>query len=144
MIRILFEEQKISYIKCKLHILYSFWVCHDWVISFRWFFIISAVPGNVCSTSFDFSLLYKLIRNTLSLLSSPTRGWGIKPLKGDITDLDDVERIRHNRNVLANNTELKLTNSVFKYLVNDLSQVCAINFKIRAANNSIFFQLCFL
>ncbi|CAG2192711.1 unnamed protein product [Mytilus edulis] len=97
---------------------FSRWKCtHDQLN-----LLFPAVPGNVCSTSFDFSLLYKLIRNTLSLLSSPTRGWGIKPLKGDITDLDDIERIRHNRTLLANNTKLKLTNSDFKYLVNDLSQ----------------------
>lgn len=56
-------------------------------------------------------------------MSTPTRGWGSKPLPGDITEEDDIERIRQNRNVLAHNTEFKLKDSDFQNLWTDLSQV---------------------
>lgn len=81
-----------------------------------------AVQGNVKAKNFDFTLLYKLIRNTITHMSAPTRGWGSKPLPGDITEEDDIERIRENRNLLAHNTEFKLNDSDFTNMWTDLSQ----------------------
>lgn len=56
-------------------------------------------------------------------MSAPTRGWGTKPLQGDITEEDDIERIHENRNLLAHNTEFKLNDSDFTNMWTDLSQV---------------------
>lgn len=56
-------------------------------------------------------------------MSTPTRGWGQHPLPNDIREEDDIERIRHNRNILAHNTEFQLNDFDFLKLWTDLSQV---------------------
>lgn len=75
------------------------------------------------SSKFDFPLLYKLIRNTITPVSTPTRGWGHNPLPNDIREEDDIERIRHKRNLLVHNTDFQLNDSDFNNLWTDLSQV---------------------
>lgn len=86
--------------------------------------IISVVPGNVSSSKFDITLLYHLIRNTITPLPSPTSGWGSSPLPGEITEEDDIERIRHHRNLSAHDKELTLEDLDFNTKWADLSQVC--------------------
>jgi hypothetical protein len=51
----------------------------------------------VASANFDFTLLYKLIRNLVTAIPAPTCGWGPWPLPGHLNETDDVERIRHLR-----------------------------------------------
>jgi hypothetical protein len=57
----------------------------------------------VVSADFDFTLLYKLIRNLLTAIPPPTCGWGNKPLPGHLNETDDIERIRYLRNYLSHN-----------------------------------------
>ncbi|CAC5395395.1 unnamed protein product [Mytilus coruscus] len=79
--------------------------------------------GQVKTTDFDSSLLYKLIRNTLNhKIAPPTRGWGSTPLSGDKYEADDIERIRHYRNKIAHNTEFKISNKQYQNQWNELSQ----------------------
>ncbi|XP_052087894.1 uncharacterized protein LOC127724932 [Mytilus californianus] len=79
--------------------------------------------GQVKSTDFDSSLLYKLIRNTLNhKIAAPTRGWGSTPLSGDKSEADDIERIRSYRNKIAHNTEFKISNKQYQDQWNELSQ----------------------
>jgi hypothetical protein len=47
----------------------------------------------VVSTDFDFTLLYKLIRNVLIAIPAPTCGWGNPPSPGHVNKTDDIERI---------------------------------------------------
>ncbi|VDH98267.1 Hypothetical predicted protein [Mytilus galloprovincialis] len=97
---------------------FSYWKCSSDQLAV----LFPGAPVNVKSTDFDFSLLYKLTRNTLTTLSAPTSGWGSQPLPGDITKEDDIERIRHSRNLLAHNTEFRLNDSDFNNMWTDLSQ----------------------
>ncbi|XP_061194554.1 uncharacterized protein LOC133202710 [Saccostrea echinata] len=50
------------------------------------------------SSMFDVSIMYKLLRNYVEDLPTPTKGWGKKPDIGDIKETDDLERIRIYRN----------------------------------------------
>jgi hypothetical protein len=73
------------------------------------FLFISGGDVVVVSTDFDFTLLYKLIRNLLIDIPAPTNGWGILPRTVDVKEADDIERIRHLRNIINHKTKLKLT-----------------------------------
>ena len=77
----------------------------------------------VVSTDFDFTLLYKLIRNLLTTIPAPTCGWGYQPSPGDINKTDDIERIRHLRNILAHNSNFEICETDFSTYWTDLSQV---------------------
>ena len=77
----------------------------------------------VVSADFDFTLLYKLIRNLLTAIPAPTCRWGIEPLPGHLNETDDIERIRYLRNFVAHNTELELGDADFSTNWTDLSQV---------------------
>ncbi|VDH92688.1 Hypothetical predicted protein [Mytilus galloprovincialis] len=77
---------------------------------------------------FDVPLMYKIIRN-LNLVPRPTQGWDnqIPPLATEITEGDDIERIRRVRNEIVHrgNTNVQdseLTNyfSIFKDLASRL------------------------
>jgi hypothetical protein len=46
----------------------------------------------VVSTDFDFTLLYKLVRNLLITIPPPTCGWGNPPSPGHVNETDDIER----------------------------------------------------
>ena len=77
----------------------------------------------VVSTDFDFTLLYKLIKNRVTAIPAPTRGWGIQPLPGHLNEADDIERIRYFRNFLAHNAYFEICDTDFFTHWNDLSQV---------------------
>ncbi|XP_061189952.1 uncharacterized protein LOC133197762 [Saccostrea echinata] len=59
-----------------------------------------AAGGPVSSTDYDTSLLYTLLRNTVKI-AVPTGGWSKEPRYCDISQGDDVERIRFARNSLC-------------------------------------------
>lgn len=100
-------------------------LCDQFVSYLIWlFFYIPVSGGQVKSTDFDSSLLYKLIRNTLNhKIAPPTSGWGTEPLPGDRSEADDIERIRCYRNKIAHNTEFKISNKQFLKQWEDLSKV---------------------
>ena len=75
------------------------------------------------SADFDFTLLYKLFRNLVTAIPAPTRGWGIQPLLTHLNETDDIERIRHLRNILAHNSKLEISEADFSTLWTDLSEV---------------------
>ena len=77
----------------------------------------------VVSTDFDFTLLYKLIRNLLTAIPAPTCGWGNRPLPGHLNETDDIERIRYLRNELAHNSDFEICDTDFSTYWTDLSQV---------------------
>ena len=79
--------------------------------------------GQVVSADFDFTLLYKLIRNFLTTDPPPTYGWGNPPSSGHVNETDDIERIRYLRNLLAHNSKFKICNTDFFTHWTDLSQV---------------------
>ncbi|XP_071138239.1 E3 ubiquitin-protein ligase DZIP3-like [Mytilus edulis] len=103
----------------KPNLRFSYWKCTSDQLTV----LFPVAPGIAKSGNFDFTLLYKLIRHTITPGSTPTRGWGQNPLPNDIREEDDIERIRHNRNLLAHNIEFKLNDSDFNNLWTDLSQV---------------------
>jgi hypothetical protein len=77
----------------------------------------------VDSADFDFTLLYKLIRNFVTAIPAPTCGWGNQPLPGHLNETDDIERIRHLRNILAHNSKFEICETDFSTYWTDLSQV---------------------
>ena len=77
----------------------------------------------VVSTDFDFTLVYKLIRNLLTAIPAPTCGWGNQPLPRHLNETDDIERIRHLRNNLAHNSDFEICDTDFSTHWTDLSQV---------------------
>jgi hypothetical protein len=82
-----------------------------------------SVGHDVVSTNFDFTLLYKLIRNLLTDIPEPTDKWGNQPLPENLSETDDIERIRHLRNFLAHNSEFEICDADFSTHWNDLSPV---------------------
>jgi hypothetical protein len=80
----------------------------------------SGGQATVVSTDFDFSLLYKLIRNLLTAIPPPTCGWGNPPSPGHLNETDDIERIRHFRNFLAHNSEFEICDTDFSTHWTDL------------------------
>ena len=97
----------------------------------------------VASADFDFTLLYKLIRNLLTAnpaptipaptvpapsipaptVPTPTCGWGNQPSPGHLNETDDIERIRHVRNCIAHSTDLEIRDANFSTHWSCLSQV---------------------
>ncbi|XP_062575505.1 uncharacterized protein LOC134237418 [Saccostrea cucullata] len=75
---------------------------------------------------FDITLLYTLIRN-FSTITKPTRGWGLKalPAPGEITEGDDVERIRLIRNnVFGHVNSASTSQPVFDDCWSIISDIC--------------------
>jgi hypothetical protein len=66
-------------------------------------------------------LLYKLIRNLVTGIPAPTRGWGNPPCCSN--EADNIERIRHLRNILAKNSKLEISEADFSAHWTDLSEV---------------------
>ena len=87
-----------------------------------WIFI-SGGQVAVDSADFDLTLLYKLIRNHVTGIPAPTRGWGIQPLPTHLNETDDIERIRYLRNELGQNSKLEICDTDFSTHWTDLSQV---------------------
>lgn len=58
----------------------------------------------------DISLLYRLIRY-FKLLPAPSRGWGAKPSVNEISEGDDVERMKRYRNDLVHRPKGGLSES---------------------------------
>lgn len=83
-------------------------------------------PGGqvVDSTEFDYSLLYKLIRNFVTI-PPPTSGWGNRPLPRHLDETDDIERIRYWRNILAHMSNFEICDMDFFTCWSDLSQAIA-------------------
>jgi hypothetical protein len=66
-------------------------------------------------------LLYKLIRNLVTGIPAPTRGWGNPPCCSN--EADNIERIRYLRNNLAHNSKLEISEADFSTYWTDLSEV---------------------
>ena len=86
------------------------------------FIFISGGGIAVDSADFDFILLYKLIRNRLSI-PAPYCGWGSQPLPHHLDIADDIERIRYFRNILTHNSDFEICDTDFSTHWTDLSQV---------------------
>ena len=91
---------------------------HSWF--HLWIFIWGGQVA-VDSADFDFTLLYKLIRNLVTGIPAPTRGWGSPPCCSN--EADNIERIRFLRNLLAHNTKLEISDADFSIHWTDLSEV---------------------
>ncbi|CAG2223693.1 unnamed protein product [Mytilus edulis] len=72
--------------------------------------------------SLDVTLIYQLLRQ-LSLIPSPTKGWGSFPDKVDINLGDDVERIRCYRNNLAHRSDTKIDKNEFSEYFNEFRSI---------------------
>jgi hypothetical protein len=84
--------------------------------------------GWVVSADFDFTLLYRLIRNLLATIPAltipaPTCGWGKQPSTRHLNEANDIERIRQLRNFLAHSSNLEIDDMNFSNHWTDLSQV---------------------
>ena len=84
--------------------------------------------GQVVSADFDFTLLYRLIRNLLTTIPAltipaPTCGWGKQPSAGHLNEADNIEEIRHFRNDLAHSSNLEINDTDFSFHWTNLSQV---------------------
>ena len=91
---------------------------HSW---FHLWIFISGGQVAVDSADFDFTLLYKLIRNLVTGIPAPTRGWGNPPCCSN--EADNIERIRYLRNNLAHNSKLEISEADFSTYWTDLSEV---------------------
>ncbi|XP_062586013.1 uncharacterized protein LOC134247695 [Saccostrea cucullata] len=56
------------------------------------------------SSTFDITILYKLLRNYGEDMPKPSQGWGKKPHIGDKKETDDLERVRYYRNMFCHAT----------------------------------------
>lgn len=70
----------------------------------------------------DVSLMYSMIRNTITM-SNPSKGWGNFPDATDIKVSDDIERIRHYRNMISHEHSAEMTTEDFNTSVLDLIMV---------------------
>ncbi|XP_062618770.1 uncharacterized protein LOC134280377 isoform X2 [Saccostrea cucullata] len=77
----------------------------------------------VSSLSMDISIMYKLLRN-FSDIAPPGNGWGKEPKKVDITESDDIERIRLYRNKYSHTpgSSPVMSDDVFNISWDDLSK----------------------
>lgn len=71
-------------------------------------------------STFDITLLYKLIRNLCPSLE-PTKKWGNKPTVNDLDVGDDIERIRYLRNsIVAHSASAEISDDEYNYLWSDV------------------------
>ena len=106
--------------------MYPFIVDHYCLPFYFLFFHCIFISGGqvvVTSADFDFTLLYKLIRNFITAIPAPTCGWGSQPLSGHLNETDHIEIIRHLRNDLAHNVHLEICETDFSTHWTALSQV---------------------
>ncbi|XP_062568940.1 uncharacterized protein LOC134231052 [Saccostrea cucullata] len=77
----------------------------------------------VSSLSMDVSIMYKLLRN-FSDIYPPGNGWGKEPRIVDITESDDIERIRLYRNKYSHDSGSSpvISDEVFNIIWDDLSK----------------------
>ncbi|XP_062619010.1 uncharacterized protein LOC134280579 [Saccostrea cucullata] len=77
----------------------------------------------VSSLSMDVTIMYKLLRN-FSDIAPPGNGWGKEPRIVDITESDDIERIRLYRNKYSHDPGSRpvISDDVFNIIWTDLSQ----------------------
>lgn len=77
----------------------------------------------VSSLSMDVTIMYKLLRN-FSDIAPPGNGWGKEPKIVDITESDDIERIRLYRNKYSHDpgSSPVISDDVFNIIWTDLSQ----------------------
>ena len=76
----------------------------------------------VVSADFDFTLLYRLIRNLLTTIPAPTYGCCEQSSLGHLNEVD-IEKIRDFRNFLANSSNLEIDDKDFSFHWTNLSQV---------------------
>jgi hypothetical protein len=84
--------------------------------------------GQVVSADFDFNLLYILIRQLLATIPAlaipaPKYGWGEQPSTYYLNEADNIEKIRHLKNVLESSSNHEIDNEDFSIHRHDLSQV---------------------
>ena len=108
---------------CSLFIVNHYCLFFYFLLFHKKKFIFISVGQVVVSTDFDFTLVYKLIRNLLTAIPAPTCGWGNQPLPRHLNETDDIERIRYYRNELAHNSYFEICDEDFSTYWTDLSQV---------------------
>lgn len=81
----------------------------------------SSEPLQISSKDLNISAMYILLRNSLSV-QPPSNGWGRIPEENQITEGDDLERIRQIRNILAH-TKYDLDYERCKKISSDLTKV---------------------
>lgn len=64
-------------------------------------------------------MMYTIIRNACQV-QPPTRDWGKQPNDDDTSTLDDIERIRHKRNLICHENALNMETSDFNKSALDL------------------------
>ncbi|XP_062610473.1 probable serine/threonine-protein kinase pats1 [Saccostrea cucullata] len=86
------------------------------------------------SSTFDITIMYKLLRNYGPYLLPPSNGWGKKPEIGQKLPTDDVERIRIYRNEMEHKTQTSnvMEKDDFDLKWKDLSQAI-----LRLSNGSL-------
>lgn len=92
----------------------------------NWFFLVltDTLKKNLTSSrDLDISLMYVMIRNSTINPIKPTNEWGKKPSENDICIADDIERIRHGRNLICHEKALNMETSEFNKSVLDLIRV---------------------
>lgn len=73
-------------------------------------------------STFDISLLYKLVRNLCSELK-PENNWGKYPKKDDKGVVDDIERVKELRNDIAHIKSAELPDGKFQRRWNNTKQI---------------------
>lgn len=64
-------------------------------------------------------MMYTIIRNACQV-QPPTHDWGEQPNDDDISTSDDIERIRHKRNLICHENALNMETSDFNKSALDL------------------------
>lgn len=76
----------------------------------------------VSSADLDMSMMYTIIRHACQV-PPPKSGWGKQPNDNDIEIADDIERIRHKRNLICHENALNMETSDFNKSALDLIRV---------------------
>lgn len=93
------------------------------------------------SRDMDISLMYKILRNSKKLISSPKSGWGKLPKKTDIEKADDIERIHQYRNLICHKDASVMDTDEFNESTLDLIGVISGNLIIKVARNIIYLHV---
>lgn len=87
--------------------------------SFFPFLIVLQKGQKVSSKDLDISLMYSLIRNCW-IKPEPHNGWGKDPMEHYIEPADDIERIRHYRNLICHSDASEMDINAFNSSCLDL------------------------
>lgn len=96
--------------------------CSTQINSYQFTFTDLTQTNRGSSADLDISIMYTIIRNVCQV-QPPKNGWGKQPNDNDTDISDDIERIRHKRNLICHENALNMETSNFNKSALDLIRV---------------------